>query len=239
MIMEKETIIKIKKRANPYVQIDKECINNNRLSWKAKGILAYLLSKPNDWQVYITDLGNQSKDGIKSVRSGVKELIDYGYMIRGKKRGNKGRFNGWEYIVYEQPKGQKGISAMTDMPKTEHGKTERGKRHTTNKERTNIDITNKEREEKKLSPSEEMKLFLEDRKYIDKIADIIIKKSGASPDMVVREILSFRSYWAEENKSGTKQRWELQPTFQLKKRLGTWFRNVDKFNQNKKKQIII
>ena len=107
------------------------------------------------------------------------------------------------------------------------------------KSNTNKDNTNKEREEKKLSPSKEMKLFLEDRKYIDKIADVIIKKSGASPDMVVREILSFRSYWAEENKSGTKQRWELQPTFQLKRRLGTWFKNVDKFNQNKKKQIII
>ena len=107
------------------------------------------------------------------------------------------------------------------------------------KKDNNIYNNNKEEEGKRLSPSKEMKLFLEDRKYIDKIAEILIKKSGASPNIVIGEILRFRSYWSELNKSGMKQRWELQPTFQLKKRLGTWFRNVDKFNQNKKKQIII
>jgi len=107
------------------------------------------------------------------------------------------------------------------------------------KKDTNIYNTNKEREEKKLSPSKEMKLFLEDRKYIDKIAEILIKKSGASPNIVIGEILRFRSYWMEKNKSGTKQRWELQPTFELRRRLSVWFKNMEKFNRNKEKKIII
>lgn len=145
--MEKDykTIIKIQKRDNPYVQIDKECLKDKRLGWKAKGILAYLLSKPDDWQVYLTDLKKQSTDGMKSVSSGIRELEKHHYIEKRKKRGKRGRFEGWEYIVYEQPRYRKGssVKATTETPKTESGKTESGKQHATNKEGTNKDLTKK------------------------------------------------------------------------------------------------
>lgn len=141
-----KTIIKIQKRDNPYVQIDKECINDKRLSWKAKGILAYLLSKPDNWQVYLTDLKKQSIDGTRSVSSGMKELEKYHYIEKGKRRNKKGRFEGWEYLVYEQPRCQKGISvkANTETLKSESGKSESGEQHTTNKDLTNKEKTKKE-----------------------------------------------------------------------------------------------
>lgn len=58
-----------------YAQIDNDLINNRELSFKALGIMTYILSKPTDWEVYISDLC-RDKDGEKSVRAGLKELIE-------------------------------------------------------------------------------------------------------------------------------------------------------------------
>jgi len=53
------------------------------------------------------------------------------------------------------------------------------------------------------------------------------------------EVMQFVLYWTEPNGSGTKQRWELQKTFDIARRLGTWFRNKQKFNQSKVRKIAI
>jgi len=73
-------IIRIKKKDDPYVRLDKRFINDPALSLKAKGIMTYLLSKPDGWHVRVGDLVKQNKDMEKSVRSGIKELISRGYM---------------------------------------------------------------------------------------------------------------------------------------------------------------
>lgn len=46
-----------------------------------------------------------------------------------------------------------------------------------------------------------------------------------------QEIERFVDYWTEPNKSGTKQRWELERTFDLIRRIRTWFNNMNKFNK--------
>jgi hypothetical protein len=97
---------------------------------------------------------------------------------------------------------------------------------------------NKE-ERKTLSPAEEMKSFLEGGKLAVEIAAKIIEKSGMPQRTVVNELVNFRGYWSELNKSGTKQRWELERTFQLQRRLSVWFRNAEKFNKSREKKIII
>ena len=99
---------------------------------------------------------------------------------------------------------------------------------------------NKEKE-KILSPAEKMRKFLEGKENSFRLAEMIVEKSGMPMDKVIRELNNFRGYWSELNKSGTKQRWELQATFELKRRLSTWFKNADKFNTNtsNKKTIII
>jgi len=115
---EKEAIVRTRKnRENPYVMVDKFGINDERLSWKAKGILVYLLSKPDDWTVRVGDLVNHAKDGRDSVLTGLKELQTYGYVSKKYIREN-GKFSGIEYIVYERP-------ISTDFsPKTENPYTE-------------------------------------------------------------------------------------------------------------------
>lgn len=88
-----------KKEAN-YTVIPNEIIRAKDLSWKAKGLMCYLLSLQDDWEVYKSDLANRSKDGYESMLSGWKELEDLGYIdtIRIKKDN---LFTGYEYIIHE------------------------------------------------------------------------------------------------------------------------------------------
>lgn len=78
--------------------------NDSKLSWKARGILWYLLEKPDNWKVIISDLVNKSeKDGEAAVRSALKELQDNGYIRRYQERGERGKFGTWVTEVYELP----------------------------------------------------------------------------------------------------------------------------------------
>lgn len=42
---------------------------------------------------------------------------------------------------------------------------------------------------------------------------------------------SFYDYWSEPNKSKTKERWQLQPTFEISRRLKTWAKREKSFNK--------
>ena len=106
--MEKNIFRINKNKDNPYVQLDKRIFENNALSWKAKGLLGYLLSKPDNWTVLVADIIKQSTDGRDAVYSGIKELRQAGYVHKEYIRDDKGRMLGCEYIVYELP--------FTDLP---------------------------------------------------------------------------------------------------------------------------
>src|SRR5699024_6165517 len=68
--------------------------------WKAKGLMAYMLSKPDDWTFYLSELEKHSIDGNSSLRSGFKELQDNGYVTRDRKRESEGTFT-WITLVTE------------------------------------------------------------------------------------------------------------------------------------------
>lgn len=96
------TIYRIQKRKN-YVVLDKDFLKNNRLSFKAKGILALMLSYPSDWEFREKEIIRQSTNGKEAFRSGVKELINNGYIKKTSLRNDKGQFIGVEWIVLESP----------------------------------------------------------------------------------------------------------------------------------------
>lgn len=90
-----------------YTVIWNHAANNPELSAKAKGILWYLLTKKEDWHVYEADIVKHMKDGLKSIRSGIKELIKAEYIKRDRRFKDNGQFDGWEYSVFHLPKNQK------------------------------------------------------------------------------------------------------------------------------------
>ena len=100
--MKKKSIFRKKSRIN-YTQIPNYILNNKSLSWGAKGLLCYLLSKPDDWQVYEGEIGTHTRDGRRLTHRYFGELLDRGYMSKSKRRDERGRFDGWEYMVYAIP----------------------------------------------------------------------------------------------------------------------------------------
>ena len=79
-------------RTNPYVRLNKKFLESNQLSAKAKGILAYLLSRPDDWKICLSQLMKVFADGEVSIRSGLKELKDSGYLVKAAIRDRSGKF---------------------------------------------------------------------------------------------------------------------------------------------------
>jgi len=94
-------IMRVAKNSN-YTVMNRTALNDTRLSWKAKGIIAYMLSMPDDWVFYTTELVKHSTDGEKSFRAGFKELKEFGYVKRFPiYESNK--ITNWETVVYETP----------------------------------------------------------------------------------------------------------------------------------------
>ena len=91
------------KRTHPFTTIDTRPLEDERLSWKARGILAYLLSKPDHWEVQIADLMNRGTDGRDAVRSGLQELREHGYAEVVTKQDRSGKFEGKHWIIHELP----------------------------------------------------------------------------------------------------------------------------------------
>lgn len=86
-----------------YTIISKVPLEDSRLSWKARGLLSYLLSKPDNWNVIVSHLVNEAPDGRDSIFAGLKELEDSGYIRRSRKRMGSGRFDGLDTEVFEEP----------------------------------------------------------------------------------------------------------------------------------------
>lgn len=97
------TTIRVEKR-HRYTSIDRAALNDRRLSYRARGILAYLLDKPDDWKTNADSIAAAGNEGREAVRTALKELESVGYLKRRKWRGEKGQWES-EWTVLERPEG--------------------------------------------------------------------------------------------------------------------------------------
>jgi len=94
------TIIRAPRR-HRFVVVDQRAVEDNRLSWAARGLLCYLLSRPDDWRVLVNDLrkrGNLGRDGIYRL---LRELRTLGYARFQRLRDKSGRIRGGIYFIRE------------------------------------------------------------------------------------------------------------------------------------------
>ena len=132
-----DEVIRVRKRPNNFVMIDKTFLEDDRLSFKAKGILAYLLSKPDNWKVIVGNLVKYSKDGKSAVYAGLKELKECGYYVKTPIRSEDGRrISRWESTVYEMPD-----SLLSDFQEIDNEEIEN--QNLENRERNNNYYNNK------------------------------------------------------------------------------------------------
>jgi hypothetical protein len=97
-----DVIVRIAKRDQPFAMIDKRTLCDKTLSLAAKGLLSYLLSKPDDWQVRLGDMVGQARGSVRVVRRALRELRERGYARRLFPR-RAGKVRGSEWIIHERP----------------------------------------------------------------------------------------------------------------------------------------
>ena len=99
---EKIPVFRVSKNRD-FTVIANSVFKDRRLSAKAKGILVEMLSLPENWDYTLKGLTTLFSDGIDSIRQGIKELEENGYIVRERKRDARGRLGGMEYVIYETP----------------------------------------------------------------------------------------------------------------------------------------
>lgn len=106
---------KIEKNKN-YTIMSNYHLRDKNLSYKAKGLLSFMLSLPEDWDYSINGLVAISKEGVKAIRNILQELQNYGYLRIQKSQNKYGQFE-YEYLIYEYPDTQKGDMDLGDVVK--------------------------------------------------------------------------------------------------------------------------
>lgn len=107
-----------------FTSMANDCLKDDRLSWKAKGIIAYVQMLPPNWVLNIRDLTNRATDGRDSLYSGIKELEKCGYCTKTMKRNPDGTIAGYAYEICDKPIFQPYTeNPVTDAPQPENPDT--------------------------------------------------------------------------------------------------------------------
>ena len=89
---------KIEKNQN-YTVMSNHHLRDRNLSYKAKGLLSFMLSLPEDWDYSLAGLCSISKENRDGIRSILKELQEHHYVEIEKFRGDKG-YSEYNYLIY-------------------------------------------------------------------------------------------------------------------------------------------
>lgn len=95
-------VCRVEKNKN-YTTMSNFHLRDPNLSNKARGLLSTMLSLPDSWDYTTRGLAAICKDGVDGITAQLKELEQYGYLIRHRIRDSNGRIVDMEYIIYEQP----------------------------------------------------------------------------------------------------------------------------------------
>ena len=182
------SVFKIEKNKN-YTVMSNYHLRDRNLSYKAKGLLSFMLSLPEDWDYSINGLVAVSKEGAKAIKNILQELQRCGYLIINKKQNEIGQFE-YEYLIYEYPEYQKGPMDLGEVEKDTQINTNR---INTNKQ---IDKDDKTKISSFFVPEEHNILTLEliDRGYInendtqifyyDKLFEELLEEGNTYKDLV-------------------------------------------------------
>jgi hypothetical protein len=87
-----------------YTTIPNALLQDQRLSCRDRGLLVWMLSKPQDWNFSKRGLQNElAFDGETAIRSAVKKLQETGYLKIERERTEQGKVTGAVWTVYDVP----------------------------------------------------------------------------------------------------------------------------------------
>ena len=91
-----------KQKVRQYTTVDNYFIDDINLSLKGKGLLLFMLSKPDEWKFNYKNFIKSLPEGEKSIRSAIKELETLKYLKRERIKDEKNYYD-WIYYIYEKP----------------------------------------------------------------------------------------------------------------------------------------
>lgn len=140
-----------KKKKNNYTSISNDFLQDNSISFEARGLAASLLSRPEDWEINVSALMSEGKIGRDKVNKIIQELIKAGYMYKSQSR-TSGKFSRnilfisdekdylFEEVIEKERTSPLTEKTATVKPVTGEPSTENPEQQT--KEYTNTNITN-------------------------------------------------------------------------------------------------
>ncbi|MFJ2007832.1 hypothetical protein [Streptomyces chartreusis] len=89
--------------ADSYTQVANALFRAGELSYKAKGLFGLLSTHREGWRMTVADIVRRGRDGEGAVKSGLKELEKYGFLVRERERGEDGTLGAAAYFITDLP----------------------------------------------------------------------------------------------------------------------------------------
>lgn len=90
---------RLSKQKSPFTQVPNALLTDPNLSMKAKGLYAIMYAKPDGWTFYEGALVKESRDGAEAVSTGLRELVEAGWLRRERMKNAQGQFAAYEYEI--------------------------------------------------------------------------------------------------------------------------------------------
>ncbi len=105
-----------------FTQLPNSWLRDSALSFRARGLLALLMSHEDGWNITLKGLADETTEGIDAVRTATNELESLGYLKRTRLQGRGGKFEGdtWEIC---DPHDLGGATLFTALDKPTRSRT--------------------------------------------------------------------------------------------------------------------
>lgn len=186
---------------------------------------------------FITSLENLAKNcakdvSIQNLRTSLKKLETWQFLTNESTRSGR-KICIVNYSVYQDEE-KKLTKELTNDQQTIN------KRLTTTKNDKNDKNEKKETLVVKTTTHPMVTFFtMKEEKHpaYEKFADEVGLKYKVPREKVLFEFEKFFNYWRQKNPSGKKELWQMQKVFDVKRRLNTWFSNIQDISTQSKPPI--
>lgn len=129
------------RREDPFTRVLNTTVRDKNLSFRARGLLVFMLGHPTNWKTSVGWIEEQATEGREAVRSALKELEVAGYLKRTRNRSECGFYDQYTYHWFEEPSSDGNPSPVVDQ------RRETGTRFPSTKEET---VTKNKEEEQEV-----------------------------------------------------------------------------------------